>query len=280
MSANWYIMAKNPLTTLIIIAALTVAIGVICVRIFVPHQNLFEAAATDDAVLVRRILSAGADPNLKDSRGFTPLHHAAKRGSLPVVKELVEAGARVDMRDIQGDTPLAVASAKGNTKTVKYLISKRADVNSRDIHGYTPLRFAVQNRCSNAVHELIAAGAVVDLHSAAGLDRCDMIVALIRKGADVNERIKLGGETPLHWALSRRSTELLIHNGADINACDNYGRTPLHNACRIGRTDEISCLVANGANVNARDKYGETPLTAGSSHPNVVSLMQQYGGTK
>ena len=86
---------------------------------------------------------------------------------------------------------------------------------------------------------------------------------LIAKGANVNARDK-EGRTPLYIATEHSSKEiakLLIANGADVNARKNAGhnegQTPLH---RVYNKEIAELLIAKGANVNARDKEGRTPL--------------------
>ncbi len=57
---------------------------------------------------VKAMIAAGADANLRDSRGRTALFEAAERGHLSVAKELLRAGGRADVRDRAGMTPLEV----------------------------------------------------------------------------------------------------------------------------------------------------------------------------
>ncbi len=68
------------------------------------------------------------------------------------------------------------------------------------------------------------------------------------------------GRTTLHSAPNWAVAERLIREGADVNARDSFGMTPLHTAVRAGRNDVVEVLVAHGADVNARSDRGQTPL--------------------
>ena len=92
---------------------------------------------------VKLLLAHGADPNLPDNAGWTPLHFAAWFGSTPVVlKELIDHGAKVDARNDRGITPLYFASVSGHDAQVKLLLEKGADRSIASKNGYTPLRAA------------------------------------------------------------------------------------------------------------------------------------------
>jgi ankyrin repeat protein len=54
--------------------------------------------------------------------------------------------------------------------------------------------------------------------------------------------------------------KILVDAGVNIDAKDNYGNTPLHEAARQGNINIIMSLVAKGAEINAINNYGDTPL--------------------
>lgn len=94
------------------------------------------------------------------------------------------------------------------------------------------------------------------LHRAAILRKTEMCRVLIANGADVNARDNFG-DTPLHWAHSAEVARVLIENGADLNAKNEIEDTPLHSA-RSAQIAEV--LIAAGANVNAKNRFCRTPL--------------------
>ena len=92
-----------------------------------------------------------------------------------------------------------------------------------------------------------------------------------------------GVSTPLHQAVNAGDIERvksLLSDGADVNAKDDKGNTPLHLLARYGykKQDIAELLIAKGADVNARNKDGWTPLhfTAWRSytgHLNIAKLL-------
>ena len=64
-------------------------------------------------------------------------------------------------------------------------------------------------------------------------------------------------ELPLHFAGSAKVAQLLIDNGADVNALDGFGDTPLHDAVKA---EVAELLISEGADVNAFNEVQETPL--------------------
>jgi ankyrin repeat protein len=68
------------------------------------------------------------------------------------------------------------------------------------------------------------------------------------------------GRTLLHLAPNWKVAERLINEGAEVDAKDSFGMTPLHTAVIANRRDVAEVLVARGAEINAESRRGQTPL--------------------
>ncbi|MDH2177896.1 MULTISPECIES: ankyrin repeat domain-containing protein [Stenotrophomonas] len=97
------------------------------------------------------------------------------------------------------------------------------------------------------------------LHYAVLADNSLLIRDLIRRGANVSV-VDANRMTPLAWPSSAHSVKALLDAGADINAIDDFGVSPIFHYWGSDDGDAIELLVQAGANVNARNKDGETVL--------------------
>ncbi len=118
------------------------------------------------------------------------------------------------------------------------------------------------------------------LHYAARSNDADMVAWLLDSGAEVNATNDRG-VTPLHRAVQvgGKSVTLLIDAGADVNAADEAGRTPLHWAATYPRVEVVQHLIEASANVSARDHEQRTPLhfAAEWGQPQVIDLLLDAG---
>ena len=103
---------------------------------------------------------------------------------------------------------------------------------------------------------------VYSLHDAAKKNAYETAEVLLRQGAKVNAKDNRG-LTPLHraaWKDASATAEVLLKQGADIHAKDNRGLMPLHYAVQVNASSTAEMLLNQGAKVNAKDNSGWTPL--------------------
>ncbi|MDR6990166.1 ankyrin repeat domain-containing protein [Luteimonas sp. 3794] len=116
------------------------------------------------------------------------------------------------------------------------------------------------------------------LHGVVGEHYFDMARLLIARGANINASND-NGTTPLHLAAYAEMVEILAANGANLEARDSRGSTPLHAATEHPELiDVMGKLLQLGADVNAVDKSGLTPLDIATSleEEDKVELLKRY----
>jgi|GEM_PF-1924796 len=117
------------------------------------------------------------------------------------------------------------------------------------------------------------------LHRAAERGLSEIVLALIRRGANVDARRPERQDSPLHFAANAGVARALIDHGADIEARDWSDRTPLHWAAQFGRADVVGLLIESGARVDSLSSDGATPLhwAARQGHIEAARLLLQAG---
>jgi ankyrin repeat protein len=131
----------------------------------------------------RKVTAEGREKGM-DRGGFTPLLYAAREGCAACVTELLKGGADINLADPYGTTPLVLALMNLRFDTAKTLIEAGADVNLWDFYGQSPLYAAVD---MNAVPH----GGRPDVASTDSATAMDIIQMLIARGANVNAQLKL-----------------------------------------------------------------------------------------
>ena len=209
----------------------------------------FAAVSNESPEVARALLRHGANANVRDRSGKTPLWMAANRSDARIVRLLLDAGARVNDPNDDGVTPLLVASEKPDAAVLRFLMEAGADPDIRGKNRYTPLMSAV----------------------AAGAD-LDAIMALIEGNADVNAEDDQN-RSAIHLLASRHNPApdapkilfALTSAGANPNAMDSSLLTPLMEACKQKNTVMVETLLKAGARVDLRDRSSWTALLHAAS---------------
>lgn len=227
------------------------------------------------------------------------LADAVKAGNAMRISELLLQGADPDIPNAVGHTPLGIAVSAGRFDLVWQLLRTAADPDKPDADGYTPLIRSIKMGRSDLASLLLAGGAnpnvIVDVgneHRATSplsisMDRgeFELVRRLLKAGADGLFLSSADAVNPLGFPLS--SVPLNGRILRDISQIRNNADSPdwetepwtLHRAARDGQWTQALHLLDLGLNPNAADSQGVTPLMSAALHGRyaLVSLLLQRG---
>ncbi|MCK4499630.1 ankyrin repeat domain-containing protein [Candidatus Babeliales bacterium] len=196
---------------------------------------------------------------------WQPIFYAVTAMHSPIFKKLLQNKKNLHARDFYMRTPLHWAASHGRIENIKQLIYYGADVNAKDCCGATPLSKA----CTDMIHILTSTEDVEMEKACAIFGR--MVEALVRGGADINAKDKRG-YTPLQKAMSDtmgwpEAIEKFIELGVDLEATNKNGETALHSAAASTYPEIVEALIGAGINIDVQSDYGETPLHRALRNP-------------
>lgn len=206
-------------------------------------------------------IALGANIEVTNSSGVTPLMSAARHGFTNILQTLISAGAKVNSRDDDGNTALiwVCCDSRDHVRCMEILIAAKADIAVANAKGITAFNYACARRCINYIRRLITAGVdpntpIFDLTGcfdrdgrpmelsallhAARHTEADVIQVLLEFEETDIERSAPDRQTALHiscrshitnWYYSRAKACAiqLLNAGADVMALDCCGRTPI-----------------------------------------------------
>ena len=215
--------------------------------------------------------------NVRDNHGCSPLIYACKNSQLECIQAFIDHCPenlhdlkKIDNND--GTTPLSVSTGsggtilhvacdKGNINLVKKLLEAGADPNVTDEFGFTPLmRAVVSTRKSGITTEV-----VYSIITALCKSKSSVNVAFVPSKPSDSSVDCCEGSTALHMVLDEQSdnrlcVQVLIDNGAALDAKDIHGRTPLHIASMQGYHHLIKLLAPSPESFHFKDNDGCTPI--------------------
>jgi ankyrin repeat protein len=205
------------------------------------------------------LIDRGADPNLADDTGRTALYAAVDFNTVPV--DNVPMPPHIIEQEVSALELIAKLIAKGAnvnaqlTKQQPYRAKLDRGADTMLTTGTTPLLRAAKAGDIAAMKLLLAAGADVNLATRPGITPLMAAAGMGAKEEDTTGRFKTQEE-------AIEAIQLCLAAGAKIDATNAQGQTALFAAAQFGHDKVVEFLIAKGANVNAKDQRGFTPLDA------------------
>ncbi len=257
-----------------------------------PEDDLWGAARTGDLDGIKKYLAEGADINeLSEQTQLSPLAWATMTGETKAVKLLLQLGADVNVRQEDGGTPLHIAFFLGRAEIAEILMKDGADVNAKNNRGEIPANglmapsgfakfltnmfdFELERKeieeGRNKIREMIKGESISltqkaasDIWEAVFIGDLKFVQKAVTEGMDVNAKNPVTGDPLLFTAALMGHTQvmtLLMEKGADINARKGDGNTALHAAAFLGRTEAVELLLKHDADVNIRNNQGGSAM--------------------
>jgi len=262
-------MAPRRIGSIAFLAGLSLLSLVVCARPQASpsslNARLFAAVEKGDVASAQSLLREGADVNAENRDGWTLMDLAAGRGDVKMARLLLDSGANVYARNSEDRTALDVAVVAQQAPVVELLLQKGID------------RKTLNETLFEAIRGLpvvvVIGPAGKNASSSQAVPPNPVVTLLIDKGADINARDEEGA-SPLEDAAAygqTSSAESLLEKNADIEARDNFGNTPLLAASYDNAVatmpdtiDTVNLLLEKGADINARNNDGDTALIIAS----------------
>lgn len=291
------------------------------------NQNeFFLAIKTSDLQSLKMLLNENLPININayDVNGDTALISAIKTKNIEITKLLIDSGASVSVCSIDdismnnlifkcAGTQLTHAINSNVPQIVALLIDHGVDINACDKNYFTPLMLAARKGSIDVIklllekHENIN---VCDKNNNSALyhfldehryrHSFEIIQLFIHFGANVTLGKNSDGKTILGMVVSHlqektlefKIVSLLIENGADVNACDQFCWTALMSAACSGKFEIVKLLLENGANVHVKNLNDKTALQIAQSSwhlycdctkaekKGVIKLLKAYSAKK
>ncbi|XP_073324673.1 serine/threonine-protein phosphatase 6 regulatory ankyrin repeat subunit C [Pagrus major] len=256
------------------------------------HSDYSEEKEQEASLCLDFLLDNGANPTVKNSKGYSAVHYAAAYGNKQHLELLLEISFNC-LEEVESNipvSPLHLAAYYGHCEALRLLSETLVSLDVRDVEGRTALYLAAQRGFASCVEVLLKHEASYTLkehkhkwtalHAAAAEGQMDCLLLLVNReqSADIIDSPDTQGQTALMLAALGRHTDcvhILLEKGANADAADKKGFTALHRAAMLGSEDCVSALLEHGASALCRDSQGRTPLhlTASLGHTELLRTL-------
>jgi len=226
------------------------------------ESALYAATLVGDVIASRILIGNDADVNLTKNSFESPIFAAIGSDSGgEIVRDLIRAGANVNIRAYRGWTPLHEAVYRGNPHVLQLLLNHGGDVNMTDGFGVSPIFTAAACGRSECISTLVGAGGDMNLcckskrasplHEACKQRHTSCVTSLLQYGADPHID-NSDGVLPIHLAAANGEESILFSllEVTDRTRAESCGASPLHFAAKNDHYDVMQMLITHGYDVN------------------------------
>ena len=210
--------------------------------------------------------------DIRDKKGFVPLHYAILFKNTAIVDLLIKNGADVDYSDDNGNNSLHNAVYSGKFEICKIILKHIININAKTNTGENALHISTNHGYNNISDLLIDGGIDINaidskheftpLHYAVNLNNKKLVKKLIDNNVNINTQDFLGN-TALHYATIEETEEifniLLNSRTININIYNFESKLPMHIVLEKKKPNYYKLLI-NKTNLNFQDINGNTPL--------------------
>ncbi|KAK1143521.1 hypothetical protein N8T08_006327 [Aspergillus melleus] len=250
----------------------------------VHHKDAFgrsplHTAACNGRTKIMRILlefDKSLDVNMQEKNGETTLHDVALCAHMDTARFLLEHGADSTIRDHHDRTPMRIAQEMNEIAIMELLRTSQEKESHKQPGKFEPLPLQ-RNNTALSIDSLLSLWALVE----SNLKEEVRARLSNNPSTEINLRDPDLGQTTLHHSTANNNievVEMLVSYSADLNIGNTWERKSLHLATLHNYAGSAEIILKAGAEIDAKDHWGHTPLMISSiSRLSIATLLVSNG---